>query len=80
MHHDENTNLEQFVDDFVEIRDFIENDSFDNLQHLSFRYAKKTLNEAKIKRFRDVVELDRRRHRKEDTFEHFRFFVKCFNR
>jgi hypothetical protein len=80
LHHDENTDFEQFVDDFIETRDFIESDSFDNFQHLSFRYAEKALDKTKIKRSRDVVKLDRRRRRKEDTFEHFRFFVKCFNR
>ncbi len=80
MHHDESTNFEQFVKDFVEIRDFIENDSFDNFQHLSLRYVEKTFDKAKIKRSRNVVKFDRRRRRKEDIFEHFRFFVKCFNR
>jgi hypothetical protein len=80
LHHDESTNLEQFFDVFIEIRDLIENDSSDNLQHLSLRYAKKTLDKARIKRTRDVVKLDRRRRRKEDIFEHFRFFVKCLSR
>ncbi len=80
MHHDESTNLEQFVDDFVEIRDLIESDSFDNFQYLSLRYAERTLEKTRIKRSRDVVKFDRRRCRKENTFEHFRFFVKCLSR
>jgi hypothetical protein len=80
LHHDESTNLKQFIDDFIEIRDFIENDSFDNLQHLSLRYVERAFDKTKIKRSLNVVKLDRRRRRKEDTFEHSRFFVKCLNR
>jgi hypothetical protein len=80
LHHDKNTDFEQFVDDFIEIRDLIESDSSDNLQHLSLRYAERTLDKTKIKRSRDVVKLDRRRRRKKDIFEHFRFFVKCLSR
>jgi hypothetical protein len=80
LHHDENTNFEQFVDDFVEARDFIENDFFDNFQHLSLRYVERTFDKAKIKRFRNVVKLDKRRRSKKNIFEHFRFFVKCLNR
>jgi hypothetical protein len=80
LHHDESTNFEQFVDDFIETRSFIENDSFDNFQHFSLRYAEKAFDKAKIKRSRNVVKFDRRRRRKENTFEHFRFFVKCLNR
>jgi hypothetical protein len=80
LHHDESTNFEQFVDDFIEVRDLIESDSSDKFQHLSLRYAERTLDRTKIKQSRNVVKLDRRRRRKEDTFEHFRFFVKCLNR
>jgi hypothetical protein len=80
LHHDEDSDLEQFVDDFIETRDLIENDSFDSFQHLSLRYAERALDKAKIERSRNVVKLDRRRRRKENIFEHFRFFVKCLSR
>jgi hypothetical protein len=80
LHHDENTDFEQFVDNFIEARSFIENDSFDNFQHFSLRYSERTLDKAKIERSRDVVKLDRSRRRKKDIFEHFRFFVKCLSR
>ncbi len=80
MHHDKNTNFEQFIDDFVETQDFIENDSFNNFQHFSFYYAEKAFDKMKIKRSRNVVKFNRRQRREENIFEHFRFFVKCFNR
>jgi hypothetical protein len=79
LHHDESTNFEQFIDDFVEVQDFMKDDSFDNLQHFSLRYVERILNQAKIKRYRNVIKFDRRRRRKKDIFEHFRFFVKCFD-
>jgi hypothetical protein len=80
LHYDKNTNFEQFINDFVEIRNFIESDSFYNFQHFLLRYVEKTFDKTKIKKSRNVVEFDRRRRRKKDIFEHFRFFIKCFNR
>jgi hypothetical protein len=70
---------EQFINNFDKIRNLIKNDSFDNFQHFSLRYVKKALNRTKIKRSRNVVKFDRRRRRKKDIFEHFRFFVKFLN-
>ena len=58
--HDRDASLEQFVDDVIKARRFVERDSFDDLQHFLLVYVEKTFDRSKIHRSRDIVELDRR--------------------
>jgi hypothetical protein len=57
--HDESACFEQFVDEIVRIRNFIESESFDDRKNLRFRNARRTFDRIKIIESRNVDQIDR---------------------
>ncbi len=57
--HDESAYFQQFVDEIVKTRDFIESESFDDRKNFLFRNVRETLDQIRIKRSRNDDQIDR---------------------
>jgi hypothetical protein len=57
--HDENACFKQFVDEIIETRNFIENESSYDRKNFLLNNARRTLNRVEIKKSRNVDQIDR---------------------
>ncbi len=57
--HDESACFKQFVNEIVKTRNLIENESFDDRKNFRLRNARKTFDRVKIKKLRNVDQIDR---------------------
>ncbi len=80
LDHDENAYFQQFVDEIVRIRDFIESESLDDRKNFLLCNSRKTFNQVDIKKSRNVDQIDRWWCWKKDVFEHVNLFLKCVDR
>ncbi len=59
FNHDENVCFKQFVNEIVKIRNFIENELFDDRKNFRFCNVRKALNRIKIKKSRNIDQINR---------------------
>jgi hypothetical protein len=58
--HDENACLEQFVDEIIETRSLIKNESFYDRENFLFSNARRTLDRVEIEESRNVNQIDQK--------------------